>query len=384
MFFLVASLILTIACSTITIRTLVAYTEMKLVYKLAISILIILGWLSPVIVNSCRKKFALQGLGYDVVTYGGYFLFGFVFILFLYLFGRDLLWYMAFGMAKVFHCTKEWLNPNNIQALNRANIATVLLTLLTALYAVYEANRIPAVKEVELTSDKLTDSVKVVQLSDVHIERSSSKVRLEKIVQKVNELKPDVIVLTGDIIDDRASAVAPFFPILQELKAKGGIYFVIGNHEYYRGVAQIIKSLNQIGIKNLHNEGAEVVGKNLYIGGVPDRSAGMMNNYFAPDVKKAAAGGKATEYKILLSHNPSLADRVTDKDFDLVLSGHTHGGQIFPFNFLAEKANKYLAGLYEVNGAKLYVSRGAGYWGPPLRLGAPAEITLIKINPEKK
>ena len=113
MFFLIASLIITIACSTITIRTLVAYTDMKFIYKLAISIAIILGWLSPVIVNFFRRQFALQGILYDILTYGGYFLFGMAFITFMILFARDFLWYVSYGISKLFHAEWSWFNPQN-------------------------------------------------------------------------------------------------------------------------------------------------------------------------------------------------------------------------------------------------------------------------------
>ena len=384
MFFLVASLILTIACSTITIRTLVAYTDMKFIYKLAISILIVLGWLSPVIVNFCRKQFSLQGMFYDILTYGGYFMFGLAFITFMLLFARDFLWYISYGISKLFHADWAWFNPQNQQSLKYANIATGVLALCVSLFAVYEANKLPEVKEVDLTSDKLKQSLRIVQLSDLHITRSSSEHRIQKIVDKANSLNPDVIVLTGDIIDDKASVVQEYFPILDKLKAKGGVYFVIGNHEYYNGLGQILKGLHQTKIKHLMNEGELIADKNLYIGGVPDKSAAMMNPYFSIKIEKAAKKANKQNYRVLLSHNPSIVDMITSKDFDLVLSGHTHGGQIFPFNFLAEKANKYLAGLYEVNGAHLYVSRGVGYWGPPMRFGAPAEITLIQIHPQKK
>ena len=384
MFFLVASLILTIACSTITIRTLVAYTEMKFIYKLAISILIILGWLSPVIVGFCRKHFVLQGLLYDVLTYGGYFLFGWAFITFMLLFARDFLWYASYGISKLFHADWSWLNPQNSQSLKYANIITAILSFSVAFFAVYQANKVPDVKEIDLTSTKLKKEVRIVQLSDVHITRSSSENRIRRLIDKVNALTPDVIVLTGDIIDDKASAVKNYFPILDKLQAKDGVYFVIGNHEYYNGLGQILKALHQTKIKHLMNEGVKIADKNLYIGGVPDKSAAMMNPYFAIKIEQAAKGGDKQNYRVLLSHNPSVADKVNKEYFDLVLSGHTHGGQIFPFNFLAQKANKYLAGLYNVNDTKLYVSRGVGYWGPPMRLGAPAEITLIKITPQKK
>ena len=384
MYFIVASLLVAVSCSAITIRTLVGYNNLGLGSKLLISFLVIAGWTAPLLIGWIRKNDYLAGSFFNVVSYAAYFLFGLAFILFVMLFLRDFVWYLFYGAAKLFKSASWWINPKNITVLGYANVVVVLLALAASAYAVYEAVRIPDVKTVEFSTPKLKDNLSIVQLSDLHLNRTSSLRHLKNVVEKTNALRPDIILLTGDVVDDKIDRLDEYMEVLQGLKARYGIYFSVGNHEYYNGLGQILKSLHQTKIKHLMNDGELIADKNLYIGGVPDKSAAMMNPYFAIKIEEASKKANKQNYRVLLSHNPSTADMVTDEDFDLVLSGHTHGGQIFPFNFLAEKANKYLAGLYDVNGARLYVSRGVGYWGPPMRFGAPAEITLLQIHPQKK
>lgn len=383
MYFAIALLIITIACSTITVRTLVGYFDIRFIWKFILSATVALSWLSPLLINFLRKKLSLQGEIYAELSNIGYFLFGLAFILFIVLFARDVFWYFAYGISKLFAKDITWLNPQNLQSLKYANIVAVFMSFGVAFYATYSANKTPDVKEVLLSSDKVNKDVKIVQLSDIHITRGMSLKRLQKIVERTNALSADAIVLTGDIIDDNALLLNKYFAELKKLKAKDGVFFVIGNHEYYNGIVFILKKVQEVGLKNLHNSGKSLANKNVYIGGVPDKSAAFINPYFAIDIKKAVKNSKDGEYKILLSHNPQIFQDENAQLFDLVLSGHTHGGQIFPFNYLAKKANTYLAGLYEKNGKNLYVSRGVGYWGPPMRFLAPAEITLIKISPKK-
>ena len=121
---------------------------------------------------------------------------------------------------------------------------------------------------------------------------------------------------------------------------------------------------------------------NIYLAGIPDSHTASMSPMLNVNFYKALKGSKKTQYKVLMSHTPDFVDYLSSRIIDLQLSGHTHGGQIFPFHLLVKKANKYLAGLYDVRGLKLYVSRGVGSWGPPMRLFAPAEITLISLLPE--
>lgn len=197
-----------------------------------------------------------------------------------------------------------------------------------------------------------------------------------------NALKPEAVLLAGDIVDDRTRYLEPEIKVLGKLEAPLGVYAVSGNHELYNGLDLWLRNFRRHGFKVLMNSGEHLKNTRLYIGGIPD-----LNTAFSPfyqvDFKRTFKGSRHNDYRILLSHYPNL-EKFADRDYDLQLSGHTHGGQIFPFHYLAWKANKYLAGRYRVGDHDLYVSRGAGYWGPPMRLLAPAEITEIILKPQKK
>lgn len=392
MYFIIASLLVAVSCSAITIRTLVGYNNLGLGSKLLISFLVIAGWTAPLLIGWIRKNDYLAGSFFSVVSYAAYFLFGLAFILFVMLFLRDFVWYLFYGAAKLFKSASWWINPKNITVLGYANVVVVLLALAASVYAAYEAVRIPDIKTVEFSTPKLKDNLSIVQLSDLHLNRTSSLRHLKNIVEKTNALQPDIILLTGDVVDDKIDRLDEYMEVLQGLKARYGIYFSIGNHEYYNGLYRIIKKLNAMGIRILFNRGVSIPELNVFVSGIPDAQTAAASSFFSVNFEKAVKGSLPEQYRILMSHNPEMAEYVTPVAFDLQVSGHTHGGQIFPFHFLASKANKYLAGSYKVNDVDLYVSRGAGYWGPPMRLLAPAEITHIvvkaalpvKVKKEKK
>ena len=373
-----------IACSAIMIKTLVGYSEFCLSGKLLTSFLIVIGWISPLLLGWIRKHNYIDGMLYQYIHNIGYYLFGLVFILFILLIFRDIIWFASYMVAKSFKADVPWLNPLNAAMLTRANIVTFLLSLCISFYAVYEAVRIPRVKKIEYTSSIIQNDYNIVQLSDLHINRASSKDWLKNVINTANTLNPDIIVLTGDVIDDRMKYLDEYMDILQQLKAKYGIYFSMGNHEYYNDLPSILRKLHKMPIKILLNEGINVDNSELFIAGIPDKHTAITNSYLAADFKKILKNVNKNNYRILLSHSPDMVEHVTKDAFDLVLSGHTHGGQIFPFNYLAQKANKYLAGSYKVNGVDLYVSRGTGFWGPPLRLLADSEITVITVKSQNK
>ena len=363
--FMIGALIIAIAASAISVKTLVGYTEMRSVYKILISLLIVSAWFAPVIVSVIRATAWGNTRFFAYVSDVGYFLFGIVFLLLILLLLRDFLWFFAYETAKLIKSPyAAALNPSDVRMLNLANLYTVALTFLLGFYALYEGIKLPAVKEVTLASPALKREYTLVQLSDLHINRTIPPERIEKLVEKVNALEPDVILLTGDIGDDKVEAVGPQMAALEQLQSKYGIFAVFGNHEFYNGLMPWQFK--------------------LYVGGVPDVSIARGSPFFKIDVDRTLENSSDGQYKILLSHTPRFQkEMITKAQYDLQLSGHTHGGQIFPFHLLVKQANKYLAGLYDVNDTKLYLSRGAGYWGPPMRLFAPSEITVIRLKPEK-
>ena len=383
--FMIGALIVAIAATAITIKTLVGYIDLRLSIKIIASLAIIFSWFAPVIVGGLRATSWGDSAVFPYFSNVAYFLFGAAFILLVLLLFRDFVWFGVYEIAKLLKSAHvQALNPSDYHKLNLANVYTLVLTCVLSFYACYEALKVPSVKEVTISSPKITQAYTIVQLSDVHVNRTTSLAHLQKLVEEVNALHPDLILLTGDIGDDKVSKVEAQMDVLKGLKSKYGEYIVYGNHELYNGLPAWQFKYAKQGWTALFNSGVKIKDTNLYIGGIPDISFTRGARFFKLDMDKTFEKAKADDYKILLSHSPKFYKEDEFKpNYDLQLSGHTHGGQIFPFHFLVWQANKYLAGLYDLEESKLYVSRGAGYWGAPLRLFAPSEITLIKLVPQK-
>jgi len=237
-------------------------------------------------------------------------------------------------------------------------------------------------EKVDVKIKNLKKPYSVVQLSDIHIGGLIDKEFISNMVQRVNDLKPDVIVITGDLVDTKLDYAAPALNELAKLKAKYDTYFIVGNHEYFHGVENIIYYVSNLGIKVLENEnvyiGEETQGFNLV--GVYDRF-GARYGAFEPNIKEALEDKKDSP-TILLAHQPKYIEEIEDtSQIDLALCGHTHGGQIFPFNYLVKLQQPYVRGLNIHNEhTQVYVNKGTGFWGPPMRLGASSEITLLKLS----
>lgn len=256
----------------------------------------------------------------------------------------------------------------------------IALALVCCVYALYAGMKVPAVEEVTVVSDKIKDERKIVVLSDIHIHRVINPEKVEAIVAAANAQQPDIVLLAGDIIDDDVGKVSDISVLLKGLKAKEGIYFVTGNHEFYAGYRAAVREMESMGFVFLENNGVSL--GDIFVAGIPDCTAGGMLGKNA-DVSRAFVGADAGQFRLLMSHTP--ADFGKENLFDLEVSGHTHGGQIFPFHIPAKLKNKYLAGKYRMeNGAEIYVTRGAGQWGPQMRLLAPSEITVLILKPEKE
>jgi len=222
------------------------------------------------------------------------------------------------------------------------------------------------------------DGYRIVQITDIHVGPTIGHGFIESIVQKVNALQPDLVAVTGDLMDGSLSQLREEVVSLKELRAKDGIFFVTGNHEYYVGdLEEWLSWLSGIGIRPLRNERVSI--RNQFdLAGTDDISA--HGNGHGQDIPKALEGLPAGRPVVLLAHQPRSFKEAASQGVDLQLSGHTHGGQIFPFHYLVALFEPHVAGLYRQGSSQLYVSRGTGYWGPPMRLGAPAEITEIEIR----
>ena len=383
MYFFIAFAIVAIACSAITIKTLVGYNDMRLLGKLGISLVILAGWFAPLLACGIYKFNVLSGELADYLISALYYLFGFCFILIMLILVRDAVWYLIYGLAKMLGLSSWSIIPKNISVLNHANVVVTVLSLIAAGIAAYNGNMAPREKLLVYHTPKLAKDMTFVQVSDMHITRRTPVEYVENIVNLVNAQKPDAIFLTGDIVDDKLNKIQPQLQALSKLKGRYGILASIGNHELYSGINSWLKAFKDMGIWVLFNKGVQIGKTPVYVAGIPDMNTSMVHPSLNVDFPRALKTAKDNQYKILLSHNPEFVDYINGSLFDLQLSGHTHGGQIFPFHMMVKYSNKYLSGQYQVNGVNLYVTNGAGTWGPQMRLFAPAEIAVIKLIAEK-
>ena len=242
--------------------------------------------------------------------------------------------------------------------------------------------KFPAINRVRVkVKDFPLQKFNLVQITDVHVGRTIKRDFIEKVVRTTNALKPDLVVITGDLIDLPVSHIEYDLYPLKDLNAP--VYFVLGNHEYFHGIGEAVEYIKQLGIKPLLNEHV-VIGegdKQFNLVGLNDLT-GLRTNFYPPDTKVAYQDVDQDKSCIVLAHQPRMINDMEPYRCDLMLSGHTHGGQIFPFGLLVMAAQPYLAGLHQHTVDKqIFVSRGTGYWGPPLRFLAPSEISQIMIQP---
>lgn len=237
----------------------------------------------------------------------------------------------------------------------------------------------PKITKVDIKIDNLKKDLHVVQISDVHIGKSLGKDFFDMIVEKINKLNADLVVITGDLVDLKASEIGDKLDSLKKIKSKLGVYFVSGNHEYFHGVKKICEHLKSLGVNVLENESV-VIDNTFNLAGITDLMGRRMK-ILEPDLKKALLHVKSSLPTILLAHQPKITKELKDEKIDLILSGHTHGGQIFPFGLLVLLDQPYLRGLYEYSkNRKIFVSSGTGYWGPPIRVMSPSEIVSIRLK----
>ena len=224
----------------------------------------------------------------------------------------------------------------------------------------------------------------IAQITDLHVGATIKRGYVDRVVDAVNALGADVIAVTGDLVDGSVRDLAPHTAPLSRLAARHGAYFVTGNHEYYSGAPAWTAEIRRLGLTVLENEhvvlrhdSADVV-----IAGVTDFGAHHYDPALRSDPAAALAGAPASAgVKLLLAHQPRSAFAAVEAGFDLQLSGHTHGGQFLPWNFFVRIQQPFTAGLRRLGTLWVYTSRGTGYWGPPKRLGAPSEITHLRLVP---
>jgi len=266
-------------------------------------------------------------------------------------------------------------------------LAVPLLALAVTVIGFVNARRVARVVKVDVPIAGLPAALhgySIAQISDIHVGPTIKGPYLEAIVERVNGLGADAIAVTGDLVDGSVARLGMHTQPLAKLAAPDGAFFVTGNHEYYSGAEEWIAELRRLGLTVLLNQ--HVVrqrgGAALMIAGVTDYSAHHFNPAHRSDPQAAAAGAPPElAVRILLAHQPRSAPAAASAGFDLQLSGHTHGGQFFPWNLFVPLQQPFVSGLHRVRRLWVYTSRGTGYWGPPKRFGAPSEITLLRLVP---
>ena len=269
----------------------------------------------------------------------------------------------------------------------RASIKLIfnLSLLIFALGSVWRgwgnAMNVPKVKELSVPIKNLKQDTRLVMISDVHLGKNLHENFLRGLVERINSLNADIVVIVGDLIDTKPSEIH-YIHLLDEIQSKFGVFFALGNHEYYRGLDGILGLLKQTKLQILINESVNL--GFLNIAGLADLAGLRFDRLGAkPDINATTAKLDKSVPSILLAHKPKSVNLYDTSDFDLVLSGHTHAGQVFPFGAIVLAQQGFLYGFYELASKnKLYVSSGAGFWGPAMRFLAPNEIALIELKGE--
>lgn len=258
--------------------------------------------------------------------------------------------------------------------------AAVIIVAMLSGISLVQGLRPPVVRDYEVRLTNLPpklDGLNLVALSDLHLGTLKGRRWLTKLVGRVNALNPDAVVIAGDLVDGDVGQVEALLPELQQLRARHGVWAVTGNHEYYAGLEGSAKLLETAGFHVLRDRWAEPV-PGLIIAGVDDLTAREQFRQ-SGDALGQALANRPSGATILLSHSPMQTDRAAAAGVGLMLSGHTHAGQLWPFNYLVQIKYPLLAGRYELGGMSLIVCHGTGTWGPPLRLWRPSEILRIKL-----
>ncbi len=264
--------------------------------------------------------------------------------------------------------------------------AILVLALLITAIGFVNARRRAAVRDVDVPVTGLPATLEgftIVQISDIHVGATIRGGYVSAIVDAVNSLQADLIAVTGDIVDGSVAQLATHTEPLARLSARHGAFFITGNHEYYSGAHAWAAEMRRLGLHVLLNEHQVVEhdGAHVVVAGITDYSAEHFDPAEKSDPAAALAGAPANAaFTLLLAHQPRSGFAARGLGIDLQLSGHTHGGQFLPWNWFVRLQQPFTAGLHRFGDFRIYVSRGTGYWGPPLRFGAPSEITRLRLR----
>ena len=341
------------------------------------------------IISIVLRRYDVGGSGVTLLTWTGYLGAGYLSFLFTILLLRDAaLIVLALVKRRRRPTDGNRVTQGGVNKSRRRFLAygmnggvSTAAILLTG-HSLARARDIPGVKEVDIPFRNLPaglNGFRIVQITDIHVSPTVKRPYVEAVVDVVNHLDADIVALTGDLVDGSVRRLSGDVEPLARVRSRYGKFFVTGNHEYYSGALQWIRKIKSLGYTVLNNE-HRVIGhgnRHILLAGVTDYRAGRFFDSHRSDPERAAGGAPTVDLKVLLAHQPRSIFAAAKAGFDLQISGHTHGGQFFPWNLMIHFFQPYVAGLHQHAATKIYVSRGTGYWGPPLRLGSPSEITLL-------
>ena len=258
-----------------------------------------------------------------------------------------------------------------------SGIVIVVLVGLLSIYAIINAF-VMHTKIIEIESEKIGKQLTIVHVSDIHLGPVHDKAFLRKTVENINKQKPDIVLITGDILDGPFIYKKETLDVFKDIKAK--VFFSTGNHDFYAGIDRLTTLLNHTNITILRNE--LVIYDGVQIIGIDDAEN---RHQLSTQLKIIEEHNKInySKYTILMYHRPTGYASAADRPIDLMVTGHTHAGQIFPFNLLTALVIKPVRGLHNYNDTYLYISSGVGTWGPPMRLGSRSEIVKFVVKPKK-
>jgi predicted MPP superfamily phosphohydrolase len=316
----------------------------------------------------------------DAFTWVGMLLMG----LFSSLLVLTLLRDIGLALLAIAYKLQPGLHPGNDVAMASAMLVPLAAIAITAL-GLLNARRTAAVVRVDVPIAGLPGDLHgftIAQITDIHIGPTIKRPYVQAIVEAVNRLNADMVAVTGDLVDGSVAELADHVAPIAQLSSRHGTFFVTGNHEYYSDAHAWIDELRRLDVRVLLNEHVVLQHRQgvLIVAGVTDHSGHHFDPSHRSDPHAALAGAPPNvAFKLLLAHQPRSASAAADAGFQLQLSGHTHGGQFLPWNFLVRLQQPFTAGLHRLRELWVYTSRGTGYWGPPKRFGVPSEITYLRL-----
>jgi predicted MPP superfamily phosphohydrolase len=266
-------------------------------------------------------------------------------------------------------------------------LVVLAIATLSAAIGLIDVLRGAKVKAVNVPIENLPatlQGLKIAQISDLHIGMTIRKNYVEQVVQRTNATEPDLIIITGDLVDAKTESILEYLSLLSKLKSRYGVYFITGNHEYYWDAENLLEKLEEIGLQPLINANKvlQIANARILLAGITDPAGRYLAGH-SPDIKKSINSQEETDLKILLAHRPNTYLEAEPLGFHLQFSGHTHAGQFFPFSLLIGLAHKYYRGLNRHGKLWVYVNPGTGYWGPTNRFAVASEISLISLIAEQ-